>query len=182
MRAAYLRCLAFVLVLGSACAPPQVTAHRGVLGAPIRATVDGTPESLNGELLAVGEDTLWVAVEEGLQHAILSRVSEARIDRGGKGMRHGLHRGVVFGLVTGAAMTAACSSVEDGEGCGGVFVMSTVISTVFGALAGATNESRRFLRVERPTAPTLVPWARYPQGLPTMIRESGRIPIPAPRP
>ncbi len=167
-----------VLVLGSACAP-RITAHRGAFGAPIRAAVDGAPEALTGELLAVGEDTVWVRVGESLQHAMLSRMSVARIERGRRGMRHGLLRGVVFGVVTGALMSAACSTVDDAGGCGGVFVRSTVIAMLAGFLAGVDNESDRFLRIERPTAPVLVPWARYPQGLPILIREARRVPDPS---
>ncbi len=175
MRAACAVGLAVVLV--SACAT-TVTANRGVFGAPIRATVDGALEELSGELLAVGEDTVWVRVGESLQHAMLSQLSLARLERGKRGMRHGLVRGLVFGLVTGAVMTAACSSVDEGGGCSGIIVGSTAAATVAGFLAGVDNESKRFLRIEHPTASALAPWARYPQGLPAMIRESGRVPVP----
>lgn len=178
MRGASWGGLAVVLMCGSACAP-RISAHRGVLGAPIQATMDGGRGTLTGELLAVGGgDTVWVRVGDALQHASLSRVATARIERSPRGMRHGLLRGALFGVVTGAAMSAACKSVDGADGCGGVFLTSAAIATLAGFLAGVDNQSDRYLRLERPTAPTLVPWARYPQGLPTMIREAGRIPDP----
>lgn len=181
MRATRWGGVAVLLMLGNACTP-SITADRSVFGAPIRATTSGIPQPLSGELLAVANDTVWLRVGESLQHATLSKVATVRIERGQRGMRHGLLRGVAFGAVTGLAMSAACNSVDDGGDCGPILLFSLGASTLLGFLAGVENESDRYLRIERPTAPLLVPWARYPQGLPTLIRESGRLPDPTAQP
>lgn len=181
MRATRWGGVAVLLLLGNACAP-RITADRGVFGAPIRATASGTPQPLSGELLAAAHDTVWIRVGENLRHARLSELATVRLERGQRGMRHGVLRGVAFGAVTGLAMSAACNSVDDGGDCGPVLLVSVGVSTLLGMLAGVRNESDRYLRIERPTAPALVPWARYPQGLPILIRESGRIPDPSAKP
>ncbi len=181
MRAARWGGLAALVILGNACTP-RVAADRGVFGAPIRATAEGISQPLFGELLAVDRDTVWIRVGESLQHVMLSNVASVHIERGKRGMRHGLLRGVAFGVVTGLAMSAACNSVGEANDCSSVLHVSVVASTLVGFLAGVDNESDRYLRLERPTSPALVTWARYPQGLPILIREAPRILDPTAKP
>jgi hypothetical protein len=101
----------------------------------------------------------------------LSEGLDVRVDRGGMGSGGALIWGVAVGVVSGAALTGACYSV-DGEFCGGVFVGTVALWTLVGALSGPSLHKARYLTLTNPQAEQLRPRARFPQGLPTAVRDS----------
>ena len=142
-----------------------------------QARVEVTGGNVNGELLAVGEDSLWVLANGGLAAIPQTDVRRVRVQRhefsGGRAMSWA----AIGGLVTGAGMTIACSAVDGTSGCGGVFVAVGFSWLVFGGLAALGVENSRWVDINSyPMA--LSRYARFPQGWPD---QGGRTVAPRPR-
>ncbi len=155
--------LAILFVAGAVLGPGVALAQHQPppLGSTVRLTMSGGGR-LSGELLAAQRDSAWL-LEAGVIRAIsLHDVYGVQVR--GRGMDSGriLLWTLIGGTVTGAALTAACSSVRDG--CGGVFV-GTMLSwgLVGGIAAGITRSPHRGVD---PRGEALAPYARFPQGLP----------------
>jgi hypothetical protein len=143
--------------------------------------------TLKGELLAITVDSAWVLARSG--DSVVA-VANPRIE-GGWYRRHGFDAGkaglwgAVVGVVSGGALTAACSSVA--EDCGGVFVAVSISSVALGGLAALTTGSSkgRFVGAQ---PQLLAPFARFPQGRPLGLRwadlrgGSGKAKPPGPSP
>jgi hypothetical protein len=67
-------------------------------------------------------------------------------------------------LISGGALTAACSSVA--SDCGSVFTGTMLIWGITAALAVPSMEGSRYKRIRDPSPQDLRPYARFPQGLP----------------
>jgi hypothetical protein len=78
-----------------------------------------------------------------------------------------LRWGLVGGLVSGFALTAACSSVEgnDAGGCARVGIASAGLWTLVGFLAAPSLDASSQLSLD-PESDRLKPYARLPAGLP----------------
>lgn len=137
-----------------------------------RVSVQGNgTEVASGELLWVSADSLWVLAREpwDVVAVPLEGVRSVRVPRG-----PGAARVLLWTLtgmaVTGGALAAACSSVEDAS-CGGVFPSVALTWGLVGGLAAMRVEKERRLRLE-PRPDVLRPYARFPQGPPPGLRRS----------
>jgi hypothetical protein len=121
--------------------------------------------ALKGELIAVGADSLWVRQDNVVQSMALGDLERVRVRNHGFTFGKAMLIAAIGGLVTGAGMTAACSSIES-DGCGGVFLSMMGSWLVVGAIAGAASSGSAYRSLEPLSYETLQPYARYPQGLP----------------
>lgn len=116
---------------------------------------------LEGELLAVGADSLWL-VRDGEPFGVaLSAVNRVRVQQHEARAGGVLAWAGIGALITGAAMSAACSSVA--EECGGVFIGMAIPWALFGGIAAASVSSSRWTEAGV-TEADLSKFARYPQG------------------
>jgi len=127
----------------------------------------GPVKSVKGELVAVGPDSLWIRSDHQVTAMALGDLDRVRVQQHGFTFGHAMLIAAVGGLVTGAAMTAACSSVSDG--CGGVFVGMMASWLAVGAIAGASSSGSAYRNLEPMTDQMLRQYARYPQGVPPGI-------------
>jgi len=137
-----------------------------VVGRAVTVVPEGDEPKVKGELLAVGPDRLWVREEEGVAEVHLPEVREIRVKRHGFNAHAALGWALLGGLVTGGILAAACASVEDANNCGGVGLAVTGAWLLVGAAAAPSMESSSRLKLWKPTAEDLRPFARLPQGLP----------------
>ena len=82
-------------------------------------------------------------------------------------------------VVTGAALTAACSSVSDVD-CGGVFLGTALLWGLVGAAAAPSIAGARWENID--AWRDLPPHTRFPQGLPPGVdyqRLTGRSRLPS---
>ncbi len=127
--------------------------------------------AVKGELIAVRADSLWVRQDDGVRAMALGDLDRVQVRHHGFTFGKAMLIAAIGGFVTGAAMTAACSSVSDG--CGGVFVGMMGSWLVVGAIAGAASSGSASRSLEPLSYEALQPYARYPQGLPPGVRYDG---------
>lgn len=115
------------------------------------------------ELLAVTEDSLWLAAPQSFAVA-LSDVDRLRVHMHDWDVGRVLVWNAVGAFVTGIALTAACSSVED-SGCGVVIPVTLAAWTLVGGGLGwaLASSSRRDLHLREEA---IRPYVRFPQGRP----------------
>jgi hypothetical protein len=134
--------------------------------------------AVNGELIAVRADSLWIRQDDGVRSMALGDLDRAQVRHHGFTFGKAMLIAAIGGLVTGGAMTAACSSVSDG--CGSVFVGMMGSWLVVGAVAGAASSGSAYRSLEPLSYEALQPYARYPQGLPPGVKYNGTPITPAP--
>lgn len=165
------RALATFLAL--AVAPGCATTNTGlsvpVMGRAVTVVTDPKHEEVKGELLMVEKDRLFVRAKDGVREIPLADVREARVRRHDFGAAKAFTWAVLGGLVTGGALAAACSSVEDAGNCGGIGLVTFGLWLGIGALCAPSLESSSRLMLERPTPDELRAFARLPQGLPAGV-------------
>ncbi|SHK91260.1 hypothetical protein [Rhodothermus profundi] len=144
---------------------PQRNAPRGY---SIRLYVE-QGQQLKGELLAVTQDTLWLLTDAEIRPLRLESISQVQVRYPGIRRSHLMRWSVIGGGVTGIALTGACMSVS--EGCVGVFALSMGLWLVAGGVAALFTHPPHLWVV--PDSQALVPYARFPQGLPPSMRPSG---------
>ena len=141
------------------------------LGSRVRLNLTGE-RNLNGELLAVDHDSVWLLQKHELASVPLGDVSEVRVDRGGMGAKGALLWSLTFGIVSGVALQTACESVSDD--CN-ILPVSLGLWAIIGAASAASLQSTRQTTV--PPEPTsLRLWARFPQGLPAAFARDSLAP------
>jgi len=157
-----------MLTAGTAAAQRQ----ESVLGTRLALDRRGAA-ALNGELVAVRNDTLWLLPPDGTMRVVrLSEVTRARVPRPGISAGGVILWTLVGGALSGGLLAAACSGVEDAD-CGGVLPGVMVSWGLVGGLSAALAGSGwRSVAVD---AAALAPYARFPQGLPAgFVPESPR--------
>jgi hypothetical protein len=119
---------------------------------------------MSGELLAVERDTLWLLPSRGRLGSVpLADVTRAQIPHHGVTRKKILLWALAGGVVTGAALAAACSSVDEGD-CGAVFPITLVSWGIVGGISAlATAPAMHPITAD---AATLTSYARFPQGMP----------------
>ncbi len=119
-----------------------------------------------GELLAVGAEQLWVLEPTRVREVPFGEIGQVRV------RLHGLDGGKAWtwtlagAVLTGAALTAACASVEGDNNCGAAFALTAVPWGLFGGLSARSLEKSSRVLVRGPDFDALRPYARFPQGLP----------------
>src|SRR5258707_6163843 len=91
-------------------------------GSHVQVIFAGQP-ARKGELLAIDQDSVWLLQPHGLASVPLSEVAQVRVYRGGMGAKGALVLSLVVGVVSGAALSGACSSVV-GSDCGSIFPLT----------------------------------------------------------
>ena len=120
---------------------------------------------IEGELLSVSTDSLWVLSHGTLHGLLLGDVRRVDVRMHKFGTKRALAWNFIAGLGSAIALSAACSSVEGADMCGGVFVTWSLAWGVIGGIAGTVLAigSRRQVS---PSPDALRPYVRYPQGMP----------------
>jgi hypothetical protein len=124
----------------------------------------------SGELIAVNADSIWLLRRDSLLAFGMAGIRGVEVQRHRFTAKRTLLVSVVAGVVSGAALTLACSSVEDAEGCGGVFPAMVVATTALGGvLAIGANASSKFYFAPHQWS-DMRGFARFPQGMPDSAR------------
>lgn len=167
-----------------ACLPGCATArpHASALGRAVEVRpVEGRgTEAAKGELLAVGPQQLWVMEREGPRQVDTASIEQVRVKRHNWDGRRAWTWTIVGALVTSAALTAACGSVE-GSGCGRVPLAVGSTWLALGGLSAVQLERSSTIRMNGPGFESLRPYARFPQGLPEGLDPKTLPPVPAAR-
>lgn len=170
------------LLLAAGCATTNTELSVPVLGRTVSVVTEPAKHEVKGELLAVEKDRLFVRAEDGVREIPLGSVREARVKRHDFGAAKAFAWSLIGGLVTGGALGAACSSVEDAGNCAGVGLVTLGVWLGIGALCAPSLESSSRIKLERPTPDELRAFARLPQGLPpgvtpgTLLPAAGKTP------
>jgi hypothetical protein len=158
-----------LLFLLSCCFAPAAASQRQddlLYGAQVRVQSISGPQ-VTGELLAVSTDSLWMLADLRLAAFPLRDVVQVRIDRGTPSTKLAWTWALIGGAVTGAALTAACSSVKGTSGCGSLFAASVVPFVLAGGIGAASLAHSRYETFEFGRDPELLrAHARFPKGLP----------------
>jgi hypothetical protein len=133
------------------------------------AKVKLTTGELEGELLSVSGDSLWILSSGTLHGHPLGEVRELKVRMHNWGSGRALKWTLLGGLGSAVALTAACNSVEGTSGCGGVLVSWSLVWGLIGGLAGTGLASSSQKKIN-PSFEALRPYVRYPQGLPEKAR------------
>jgi hypothetical protein len=159
--------VAAVLILAlSACATATPRLPVGGRAVELEPIGSGKGSSLKGELLAVGPERLWILGPDGVRGVPLAEVGQARVRLHGlDGRKAGLWA-IVGGIVSGAALTLACASVEGNSNCGVMLGVAAIGWGLIGGPAAASLGKSSQLRVRGPDFEPLRPYARFPQGVP----------------
>jgi hypothetical protein len=159
---------ALVVVVGAYLAGGCAARTTDVLGRSV-TLVPKVQETgaAKGELLAVDHDRIWVRTKDGVRDFDPATLREVRVRRHGLTGSWARRWGLVGGLVSGVALTAACASVE-GNSSGGCAAVGGVVGGLWVAVGLASSpglESSSRLRLD-PGASDLKSYARFPAGFP----------------
>lgn len=165
MRSAKILSVALLASVASAACHPHPKPRPPQLG--ITTVVMLTDRSVHrGELLAVHRDSLVLAIGDTLRWLPFDAMTRVVIDRRVLGIGPALRRMAIVGIGTGLALTIACESVDEMDGCLALLPATVGLALVIGFFAGFETERFRYATFKPPTAEQLRPWARYPQGMP----------------
>jgi hypothetical protein len=163
---------------GCATATPRVS----VIGRPVevrlQATKDVRGAPLKGELLAVGPEKVWVMGPHRVSTLPLREVEEVRIRRHGLNGSRAWRWAVLGAVVSGTVLALACSSVEENDSCGRVFIPVLLTWGAIGVPSVMALSESSQLRVKSPNWETLRRYARFPQGLPEGLDPEALAPAP----
>ena len=127
---------------------------------------------LQGELLSVTGDSLWILSNGAVLSFPLREVGSVDVQMHKWGSSRMWKWNLVAGLGSAIALSAACGSVEDSDGCGGFFLAWSGLWTLIGGGTGYALAASSHRNVH-PSFEALRPWVRYPQGPPNKIRPGG---------
>jgi len=168
------RVLVIGLVFGDLALQACVVSRQPVtvLGHSVRITPSERDSASSGELIAVSAESVWVAPGAEIVSVPWSRVGRLQVRlsnvNGGGAMAYS----VVMGLLTGGALFAACSQVEDTE-CAVVLPGVLGMWLLLGALSAMTIESSSQKALGAAQWEALRAYARFPQGLPDSLPRQG---------
>jgi hypothetical protein len=176
------RALAVILAaaLAPGCASTVTLQEMPVGGREVTVVTTGKQSKLKGELLVVEKDKLWVRTSDGVHELALGDVYEVRVKRHGFGAAQALTWAGVGAVVTGGGLAAACGKVEGNTGCGSVALVVGGLWLLAGAVAAPSAESSSRTVYPSPSAATLRPYARLPQGLPPGVEPASLTAAPQP--
>ena len=120
---------------------------------------------LEGELLAVDEQSLWMLSNGVPQNVPFGGLPEIQVRRHGFGTKQVWTWIGIGAAVTGLGLTAACSSYDGSGECGGIFFGMALSWGIIGGLFSLDVVGSAWDEVP-PISRGLVRYARFPQGLP----------------
>jgi len=164
------RWVSLVLMLVLATAPIGCATGGGVPvgGRHVQVTPrpDAGSKRVEGELLAVDEEKIWVLGKEQVITIPLGTVRQVNLQR------HSMTAGrvglwsAIGAVVTGGALAIACQSVEGNSDCGGALLAVGATWALGRTIAATTVRSSGKIQLDDPRTRSLQPYARFPQGLP----------------
>ena len=179
-------CRALVAVVAAATSSGCVTGsyQTTIAGRPVLVTSvdDATQAKVQGELIAVDADRVWVLERGAVREVPRSSIREAAVRRRSITSRQALTWAAIGGAIMSVGLTVACSSVEGNGSCGGVGAFVAAHWAVTGALAAATAESSSQQKFPPPKLDELRAYARFPQGMPAGLDPRSLRPVPSPSP
>jgi hypothetical protein len=125
---------------------------------------------------------MWVAGPEDVRAIPRGAVQEVQVKR------HGLTRGTALrwvalgALVSGIALSLACSSVEGANDCGRIFLPVALTWGVIGIPSAMSLGESSQLHVTPAKWDSLSAYARFPQGLPDGVDPGSLAPKKSPLP
>ena len=130
---------------------------------------------VNGELIAVSLDTVWMLTRPGGTLAPFASANIVRLDvqRHAMGATRTIQAMSLVGLATGVLLSIACSSVDDAS-CGAVIPATMIPYVGLGAIFGLFNFESAWLKYGSFEVIRARPYARFPQGLPDTLRKTAR--------
>jgi hypothetical protein len=167
------------VLLAPGCATTGGSGSEPAFGRPVTLVTEPESRKVKGELLLVEKDRLYVRAEDGVREVPLKSVREARVRRQGPGKSRAYGWALLGGLITGGALAAACSSVEDSGNCGGVGLGTLGVWMLIGALSAPSFVAADRVVLPRPAPEQLRAFARLPQGLPAGVTPAALGPAPA---
>ncbi len=140
---------------------------KGVFGRTVMMQTTGdSARSLNGELLAITTDSVWVLNRKGGVTAIaIGSVSSGWVQRHNYTASKGFKLGMLVGIGSGVLLQLSCNSVDGGD-CGGVAPAVIAVSALITGLSTISLSNSSKLRIKSASAEALGPFARFPQGPP----------------
>jgi hypothetical protein len=172
--------VAVVLILTAllqACAIGRMAPS--VLGRDVKVLPRADGPKVQGELLIVDADRVVVLAKDGIHDVAIPQIREIRVRRHGFDGRKAWVWTLVGAVVSGVGLAAACSTVEDTDGCAGAGFAGAVPWLLFGGLASLSAERTAFRAFDAGQRDLLSPFARYPQGLPPELDLRGVVKPPA---
>jgi hypothetical protein len=172
--------LAFALAAGCAAAGCATHGSTSVYGRTVTVVQMDQPSRVKGELLAIDEQRIWLSTKEGVRDVETVSIREVRVQRHGEGST--VRRiGLIGGLVSAVALTAACSSVEGNSG-GECAVVGLAIGGAWAltGLAAAHGLDRSSELRMAASDGSLRSYARFPAGLPKGVRPESLVQGPRP--
>jgi hypothetical protein len=158
------------IVLAPGCATLSPDKGLPVTGRTITLRAEPNGQKIQGELLVVEKDRVYVRAQDRVHEVPIGAVREAKVKRHDFGAKRTLVVTAVVGLVTGVAIAAACASVEDTSGCGNVAPVTLALWMAVGAACAPSMESSSRIKLEKPSPAELRSFARLPQGLPSGVK------------
>ena len=165
------RLLATILsiVLAPGCATLSPDKGLPVTGRTVTLRTELNGQKIQGELLVVEKDRVYVRSKDRVHEVPIGAVREAKVKRHDFGAKRTLVVTGVVGLVTGLAMATACDSTEGTSGCGNVAPVTLALWMAVGAACAPSMESSSRIKLEKPSPADLRKFARLPQGLPSGV-------------
>ena len=165
-RAWLLLCAAAAAGCATSSAPrgflrPPLEAQRSAYGGWIEVALARQPharteETLSGELIAVGDDSIFVLGAAGLRAVAVPRIARARL----------MAYDAQYGALASWTLLGVLSTASHGVG----LILSAPVWIVAGSAATAAQSHAPLRVVTRPgELPSLRPFARFPQGLPPSL-------------
>ena len=161
-----MRVVTMILALLALCHNPAVAQMDStkILGSTVRLQpfAGRKVPVQEGELIATSRDSLWLLLPGRLESVPRGAVLRVRVNRKKMGAGLAWAWAGIGAVVTGAALTAACSTVTDS--CGAVFLTTAALWALVGAAAAPSIAGARWENVD--AWRDLLPHTRFPQGLP----------------
>ncbi len=161
-----MRVVTMILALLALCHNPAVAQMDStkILGSTVRLQpfAGRKVPVQEGELIATSRDSLWLLLPGRLESVPRGAVLRVRVNRKKMGAGLAWAWAGIGAVVTGAALTAACSTVTDS--CGAVFLTTAALWALVGAAAAPSIAGARWENID--AWRDLLPHTRFPQGLP----------------
>jgi hypothetical protein len=135
---------------------------------------DADGHKVEGELLAVDEETIWVLGKERIVAVPLATVRQVEVRRHSATPGRVARWSALGAALTGGALALACNSVDGNSDCGKIFLSVGFTWALGGAIAAVTLGPSK-MGIDEPWAQSLRPYARFPQGPPKGVE------LPAPQ-
>lgn len=163
----------------SGCASSTAVLGRHV---EVRQTNGDAKHPVQGELIAVGPEAMWLAGEKDVRSIPRSEVQDVRVRRHGTTKGKAMSWVVLGALISGAVLGFACSTVEGANDCTKIALPVALTWGVIGIPSAVSLGKSSELHVDPADWEALRAHARFPQGLPEGVDPASLAAKKSPRP